>query len=408
MSTKKPLTKECLKRLKMKFWKKPSIFEDCYCSVYSSGFFSKPHIHLKASFLDILTTEKFQNRDLIERIRAKKTKEEQAPLKAMLQFATISSVQKEGERGKNHHLESSRFIQFDVDNMHKEDIEIIKYSLMVWPYTAYLSLSAGGKGLWGLIKVAEDCANDSEHKEYWHAMEMQLNKILSQFKDTEKNEPLTIDRAPSSIASIRYFCFEPDAYINHYAEIFTDKLTGSSVTKERVKPNIPSSSRNNLTGSLFEPIDDHAKRLQERVAIIKAKLAADPEAVLNGKEKADLWNGAVSAATIDLILLEAGYNFSGVDNTDSNKLRYTRPGKDDGVSAEYHQGLKTFHIFSSNAPMYEKFMERSGGRLGATASGSPYDILKYYKASRNAKSDNEIRYKIYQAIDEEFNLKGYK
>lgn len=75
---------------------------------------------MKASFLSILTTNKYENRELINKIRSLNTKEEQAPLKAMLQFATVSSVQKEGKRGIAHHLEYSRFIQFDVDNMYEK------------------------------------------------------------------------------------------------------------------------------------------------------------------------------------------------------------------------------------------------------------------------------------------------
>src|SRR5690606_33390785 len=334
---------------------KPSIFEEAYCSVYKPPF-SFPHTNLTASILDILTTDKFQKPELINLIRQSKTKDEADQYKRQLWGATFSSVQADGQRGKDHHLEHSGFIQFDIDNIRPEDIEVVKYTVMVIPYTAYVSRSARGKGVWGLFKISEP----EQHREHFNAMEALFKHALRKYRDSVKDEPLEIDTAPSSVASLRFICCDKDAYINPFADVFTDKIE----EKKKPAPPLPTSTPTRVLRNSQQ---------------------------LTAKEKLQLWNNEVSFDTIHNILIDAGWIHC---HNKGDKVRYTRPGKDKGVSADYHTANRTFFIWSSEAPEYNNAAWKTGN---GGKCGSPLDILMVYGTS-NWKE-------IYSTIDTEFGLK---
>src|SRR5690606_15937872 len=121
------------------------------------------------------------------------------------------------------------------------------------------------------------------------------------YRDSVKDEPLEIDTAPSSVASLRFICCDKDAYINPFADVFTDKIE----EKKKPAPSLPTST-------------------PARVLRNSQQLTA--------KEKIYLWNTEVSFATIDSILSSAGWKR---DSVKGQKVRYTRPGKESGVSADY-------------------------------------------------------------------------
>lgn len=258
--------------------------------------------------------------DLLKELRSFQYKcPEQSELKRQLIAITPSSCQENG-RGEKYHKQHSGYIQFDIDGVNESDRASLFNLLTSIPYVAYCGLSASANGYWGLFPIADP----NKHTQHFDAMELAFKKW-----------DIIIDTKPRNIASLRFLSYDENAYFNFNAKIF-DKI-------------VP-------------PKQQNQKSLKR-----------------NGQPQDNPWSNFNTNADFDIIhtiLLNAGWQYH---HTQLEKVRYTRPGKDTraGISADYHTGLRTFYIFSDQAPAAEFFIKKNGG--------SASDILLHYAANGDSK-----------------------
>jgi hypothetical protein len=217
------------------------------------------------------------------------------------------------------------YISFDIDNLGKAILMVFEKIKLI-PFVFYCGRSVSGNGLWGLMKIS----NPEMHKEHFDAMEAAFMAI-----------GIVIDPAPRNVASLRFICYDPEAYINENALTFT---------------------------KILEPVIRPKKELKKYTG---------------PKSETNIWENFrnnVEFDDINDILLNAGWSYH---STTGNKVRYTRPGKSTraGISADYHTEKRTFYIFSSNAPGLEYFKQEESEQF----SGSAATVLLAYAASGDTK-----------------------
>ena len=345
------MTNDKIKALKNKFTNRHSmsvsIFEGKQCSFFNSVDPAKGN--RTVSVLDLLADKQYCKLETIEKIReCIWDSEEQSQLKASLTAATFSSIQHPNSRSKDNYIRPSGFIQFDIDNI--QDPNLVKFKISRLPYTAYCGISARGKGVWGLFPIP--LCDSETYGKHFNAME----SLFYGMGFTDKQ----FDVSVKDISRIRFVSFDPLAYFNHKAKLYTDL---KEPVKMNLKPLIPRTE--------YKPITNGKN--------------------LTASELIDKYNNEVSFDTIDNILQSAGYTH---DKVKGEKVRYTRPGKKSSISADYDTNRRTFYIFSSNAPEYGKFKTSGSG-----AVGSPVDILMIYQTGVNNWRE------IFKEIRMEFGLK---
>ena len=249
---------------------------------------------------------------------------EQAILKRQLCAITPSSLQKAG-RGEKYHKQHSGFIQFDIDGVKGSERVRLFALLCSIPYVAYCGLSASGNGYWGLFPIA----NTDKHTQHFDAMDAAF-----------KEWGISIDGKPRNVASLRFLSHDENGYFNFDAKVFDKVIESKPVVKNPLRP--------------------------------------------KGQSQDNPWSNFNSNADFDLIhtiLLNAGWQYN---HTKGEKVRYTRPDKDKraGISADYHTGLRTFFVFSDQAPSASYFIKKNGG--------SASDVLLHYAANGDSKQAYKI------------------
>jgi len=103
-------------------------------------------------------------------------------------------------------IEHSGLIQFDIDSKDNSiSMDQLKEKIKHIPYVAYLAYSTSGNGLWGIIPIK----HTEKHKKHFRA----IHKAFL-------NVGVTIDRAPSNVASFRFTSYDPEPYYSHNAKVF--------------------------------------------------------------------------------------------------------------------------------------------------------------------------------------------
>ncbi|GAB4027306.1 hypothetical protein GCM10028773_58310 [Spirosoma koreense] len=142
----------------------------------------------------------------VEKIQALSTKEERDNLKATLAAITPSGVFTYREASQLVH--HSGFLQFDIDgkdHAHIGNFVHLKRLIANINVVAYCGLSVSGTGFWGLVKIAYP----ERHSQHFDA----LYRLFSQYG-------IMLDTKPRSVASLRGYSYDPDAYFNHQAATF--------------------------------------------------------------------------------------------------------------------------------------------------------------------------------------------
>jgi hypothetical protein len=160
------------------------------------------------NLLDHLTSEEHQTK--VEELRACKTKKERDILKAKLPAITPSGLFT--SRANENLVSHTGLIQIDLDpaggNLEIPNWENLKEELRNLENIAYLARSVSGRGYWGLIPIPSD---PEKHKAYFEAIE---EIFLTQYH-------LVIDPAPKALVSLRGYSYDPEAYFNHNAKLFS-------------------------------------------------------------------------------------------------------------------------------------------------------------------------------------------
>lgn len=292
-----------------------------WCSIFENKYSTSPK---SITLFEALSTS--WQADILREIRQCEYKSSrQQYLKGKLLAITPCS-QQIGGRGERFHQCHSGYLAFDVDGL-GESLDKMFTRIITIPHIAYCGKSASGNGLWGLIPIEFV----EFHKEHFDAMVHYFSGL-----------GISLDTAPRNVASYRFLSFDPDAFFNDQAIPF----------KERLLPEIV--VNNPLSGQLKSDVESNIWQYFNR--------KADPD-------------------IINTILLNGGWK---CHSHKGPRIRYTRPGKEvkNGLSAEYHTILKTFFVFSSEAPAAQFFINKKGG--------SPCDILIKYAAGGDRKRAYQI------------------
>lgn len=201
------------------------------------------------------------------------------------------------KRGESGLIQHSGLIFIDAD--FKDNKEVFAHpkffeSVCALPYVAYFGRSISGSGYFGIIPIS----NPAKHKEHFAA-------IVSVFKSMG----IVLDEAPKNVASLRYQSYDPDAYFNHNATLFSFIKESNTEPKNKQKQDAYKNHAQNSTNT--NPFHDYNA---------------------NGD--------------IEDLLRSKGWTVAG--NGKEGQVRYTRPGKKKGVSADWHPGRRTLFVFSSD------------------------------------------------------------
>lgn len=161
-------------------------------------------------------------------------------LKKSLPAGIMSGVTIDGI-GEQNIVYRNNVIAFDIDakdNPNIYDWEAVKNEISKSPFVAYTGLSSSGLGVWGLIPV-EDAMRHKEHFDAIAADFANTTFIIKQCQDIEPTvlHGITLDNAPSNIASKRFMSYDPRPYWNTAAQIYTKtvepiKLCASKFTTD--------------------------------------------------------------------------------------------------------------------------------------------------------------------------------
>lgn len=105
-------------------------------------------------------------------------------------------------------VKHSGFLQFDIDfkaNLNITNYNKLKEQICNIKNVAYCGLSVSGTGYWGLIPIAYP----DKHK-------LHFSSLYKAFKSLG----IVLDAAPASVASLRGYSYDSEAYFNHHATIF--------------------------------------------------------------------------------------------------------------------------------------------------------------------------------------------
>jgi hypothetical protein len=202
----------------------------------------------------------------------------------------------EGGRKKQHLHKHSNLIAIDFDedhNSHYLDFEELKTALCNIENVAYCGRSVSGRGFWVLIPIA----HPEKHEQHFTALEQAFLSLM-----------MVADPSCSDVSRLRYYSFDREAYFNPNAKPFL---------------------------SHYSPPPPEWKKY--------------PSGGFSGQDGA-AWQRYNDSEDFSDLLLSAGWS---VCWQSAEKIRFTRPGKSAGVSAEFDRVKKVFFVFSSNAEPFE-------------------------------------------------------
>lgn len=286
----------------------------------------------KPQTVELLFALKAKNQiELIREIRNQPDKSSRDVLKKQLWAITPSAIMKGGRKAE-FVQDHSGLMAFDIDNIIDGDIQQYFEIIKQIPYVAYLGLSASGKGLWGLMPIAYP----SKHSLHFDAME-----------DAFKEMGIEIDPAPRAVNSLRFLAYDSEAYFNPEAQVW-----------EKIK----------------EPV-----KQSQKGAPLNVRNKGTDNSGITGKELGEWFNENCTAADIDEILTNYGFNFHSIKGS---HYYYTRPDKDvkAGLSLDYHEYKRTLCNFSSEVPMLHKWK-----RINNVWACSPLTALLIYGCGGESK-----------------------
>lgn len=175
-----------------------SCFENCQSTIPK-----------EINLLSWLSNVKYRAR--VEQLRALQDEALQKIIKASLPAITPSGLF--SYRDEKHLIEHSGFLVFDIDKKDNKQIsfEGLKEQVSHIPNVAFCGLSVRGQGLWGLVPIPKSIPE--EHKQRFSA-------LVKDFKAFDIN----LDPSGSDICRLRIYSWDPDAYFNHDAKLYTKLL----------------------------------------------------------------------------------------------------------------------------------------------------------------------------------------
>jgi hypothetical protein len=175
--------------------------------------------------LSWLTSDK--HRSKVENLRTIQDEPLQVVIKKSLPAITPSGLF--SHRDTDYLIDHSGFLVFDIDKKDNRHIsfEGLKEQISHIPSVAYCGLSCRGLGFWGLVPIPK--STPQEHKQ-------RFASLAKDFKVFDIN----LDPSGSDITRLRIYSYDPEAYFNHNAKLYTKILKPQR--KESVRP-VPTDTR---------------------------------------------------------------------------------------------------------------------------------------------------------------------
>jgi hypothetical protein len=152
-------------------------------------------------------TKKSPYMDIVDEIRSSNDRERIKYLKTQLPAITPSGVF--SVRKSDKLKIPTNIICIDIDGKDNPDIadmEVLKSDLSKLPYIMYCGLSASGKGLFCLIRIADY----QKHINHFYALENEFASMN-----------IVIDSSCKDIGRLRFYSYDFQPYINPESEIYT-------------------------------------------------------------------------------------------------------------------------------------------------------------------------------------------
>lgn len=175
----------------------------------------------EVSLLELLTTDRFKK--YVDKCRNITNKEERTLWKQTNAPAyTVSGTF--SHRAIKDIKAHSGLIALDLDGV--DNIDNLKTMVTTLPFVAYCGKSISGTGLFVIVPIPQ--SNNDQQRQRFNA----LQKIFfEKFGLSEK-----WDNAVKDISRLRFVSYDPDAYLNHSAEIFTLMADAPHTKKNKVSP----------------------------------------------------------------------------------------------------------------------------------------------------------------------------
>lgn len=167
----------------------------------------KSKVPTEVNLLDWITTDKYRSK--VEQIRMAQDAAVQKELKMTLPAITPSGIF--SQRDTQHLMAHSGFLAFDIDfkdNQHISNYGDLKSQISNINSVAFCGLSVRGNGYWGLVPIPPSTTD--EHRKSFGA----LVQSFAEFG-------IRLDASGSDITRLRFCSWDPDAYVNHHAILYT-------------------------------------------------------------------------------------------------------------------------------------------------------------------------------------------
>jgi hypothetical protein len=163
---------------------------------------------ITVNLYDWLTIPNAAEVEKLRIIRSTKDEKTQKQLKAALQCVTISGVFPPYNRTDAGLLTHSGLIAIDIDPKDNPNVDMkqVRKAAEAIPYAAYIGHSARGEGLLIIFAIAYP----DKHQKHYAA-------IAQYFKKNGVN----IDPSCGNLSRTRCYCYDPDAYFNPSAQVYS-------------------------------------------------------------------------------------------------------------------------------------------------------------------------------------------
>lgn len=190
---------------------------DVQVSCFAS--YAAPDQPKPVNLLTWLTSDKYAQQ--VAEIRQIEEKKARDRLKAALPAITPSGLF--SRRAADALLRHSGLIQFDIDlkdNLHIQNYSELRQEIGNIANIAYCGLSVSGQGYWGLVPILDP----SKHVEYYESLKSDFLTF-----------GIRIDPLVKSVASLRGYSYDPNAYFNHeaiaYQKVFQlEKIANDAIS----------------------------------------------------------------------------------------------------------------------------------------------------------------------------------
>lgn len=165
----------------------------------------------EANLYNLLTSDKYRGR--VERVRSESDPDKRKRLKGELPAYTVAGMFPDGKADPALYHSGLICIDLDAkDNTHLEDFDRFGDFARQIPYIAYCGRSVSGKGFFCIIPISDPM----KHREHFDALVNEFACCVD-----GPGPGIVVDRSGSDVTRKRFVSYDPAAYLNPYAKVYT-------------------------------------------------------------------------------------------------------------------------------------------------------------------------------------------